>query len=71
MAWVNEPDGSSSTSYLVELLTGREYEAPGVLVNPGMSHPEELGATPLSDEDLLTLIRWIDLGATWVGTRGQ
>ena len=70
-AWVNEPDGCASTSYLVELLTGREYEAPGVLENPGVPHPEELGAAPLSEEEQLTLIRWIDLGATWVGTQGE
>ncbi len=70
-AWVNEPDGCASTSYLVELLTGQEYEAPGVLDNPGVPHPEELGATSLSKAQLLTLIRWIDLGATWVGTQGE
>lgn len=70
-AWVNEPDGSASTSYLIELVTGREYEAPGALARPGVPHPEELGAAPLTSDERLTLIRWIDLGATWVGTGGE
>jgi hypothetical protein len=66
-AWVNEPDGSAVSSYLVELLTGQELEAPGNIPLPGVPHPEELGEPALNDEELLTVIRWIDLGATWVG----
>lgn len=56
--------GSARRSYLIEKLTGRELDAPRALDTPGVPHPAPDG---LPAEDLLTLVRWIDLGATWRG----
>ncbi len=67
-AWIDEPDASASRSFLIEMLTGRELEAPGALSAAGTPHPAELGAEPLDEDALGTLTRWIDLGATWTGT---
>ncbi len=62
--YVNEREGLSSQSFLVELLLGVELDAPQTLPEPGVPHP--LG-DPLDDDELLTITRWIDLGATFVG----
>jgi len=50
----------------MEKLTGREYNADRTLANPGVVHVPEL--TP---DELLTLIRWIDLGATFKGSKND
>jgi hypothetical protein len=63
MAWVDEPEASSWTSHLVEVLLGEELGAPGELSSL-QPHPVE---DPLSEEELLLITRWIDLGATWRG----
>lgn len=60
--YVNEREALSSKSYLIEKLTGREYNAPQQLNTPGKIHVPEL-----TEQELLTLIRWIDLGATFQG----
>ncbi len=62
--FVNEREALSSQSYLIEKLTGKEFDAPQSINNSGSPHPEE---TQLSQDELLTLIRWIDLGATFTG----
>ncbi len=62
--WVNEREGLSSQSHLIELLSGQELAAPQRLATPGRRHPEE---GPLNEAEMLTLTRWIDLGATFVG----
>jgi hypothetical protein len=66
--WVDEPDGRASTSHLTELLLGEELDAPGAVFEPGVRHPE--GELALTDEELRTLFRWMDLGATFVGGSG-
>ena len=63
MAWVDEPEARSWSSHLVEVLLGEELGAPGELSSP-QPHPAE---DPLSDDELLLVTRWIDLGATWRG----
>ncbi len=64
--YVNEREALSSESFLMEKLTGREYNADRTLANPGVVHVPEL--TP---DELLTLIRWIDLGATFKGSKND
>ena len=64
--YVDERQALSSSSYLIEKLTGRELEAPQELDTPGVRHPKKDGLTP---DELLTLIRWIDLGAAFLGAK--
>lgn len=54
---------SARRSHLIELLTGRELLADRTLQRPGQPHPADL-----EPDALLTLIRWIELGAAWRGT---
>ncbi len=58
--YVDGHRATARTSFLLEVLTGEELDA-----------PRSLGDTPAHDplpaEDLATLIRWIDLGAHFVG----
>lgn len=61
-AWVDASSGRARGSYLVELLTGTELEAPGILATVGVRHAPEL-----TDEELGVLVEWIELGAPWVG----
>ncbi len=49
-------------SYLAEKIMGREYEAPHAFARP--CPPE---GPPLNEEERLTLLRWIEFGATFVG----
>lgn len=66
---VDDSDGRARSSFLIELLTGAEMDAPRVLESPSVPHPGPgSGAAPLSGEELLTLVRWIELGATYHGT---
>ena len=46
---------------------GRELDASRELDTSGSPHPEE---NPLSEAELLTMVRWIDLGATFLGGDG-
>jgi mono/diheme cytochrome c family protein len=62
--YINEREGMAIESYLMEKLMGRELDAPQKLLKPGLPHPSEI---PLNEEELLTIIRWIDLGATFLG----
>lgn len=50
-------------SYLGEKLLGRELDAPGILTE--QCPPP--GAEQLTDDERLTLLRWIEFGATFVG----
>lgn len=59
--YVDAPNTSARSSHLIEVVTGRELAAPGALGD----HVE----TPLSDEELLTLIRWIETGAAYRSPR--
>ncbi len=62
---VDYRDGSAYQSRLMEVLLGRELGAPAPL---GLSqHPHPDGDDALGDEEILTIIRWIDLGATFEG----
>ena len=56
--YVNEREALAVESYLIEKLTGRELKAPQKLTTPGVPHP---ASDPLSDDELLMLIRWIDV----------
>ncbi len=60
--YVDGDAGMANNSLLVEVLRGEELEAPGTFSGP--AHQEHL-----TDEELMLVIRWIDLGATWEGTR--
>jgi mono/diheme cytochrome c family protein len=62
--FVNEREGLAIESYLIEKLVGRELDAAQELDSVGRPHPSEHG---LGESELLTLIRWIDLGATFLG----
>jgi len=64
-AYVDDGDGRATRSHLVELLLGRELEAPRALARAGVAHHAD---DPITREELLVLIRWIDLGATFVGS---
>ncbi|HJO38011.1 MAG: hypothetical protein QGF21_00250 [Vicinamibacterales bacterium] len=57
---VDHREALSSRSYLVEKLTGLELYAARTLSGDA-PHPSE---RPLAEEELVTIIRWIDLGAS-------
>lgn len=63
-AYINEREALAVESYLIEKLTGKELLASRPLDSPGVPHPP---ADPLTTDEILTLIRWIDLGATFLG----
>ncbi|MCC6553303.1 MAG: hypothetical protein IT372_09830 [Polyangiaceae bacterium] len=68
-AYVDDGDGRARRSYVVELLMGQELEAPRAISAPGARHPEPgSGDDRVTEEELLTLVRWIELGATYRGT---
>ncbi|MCC6623908.1 MAG: hypothetical protein IT385_21800 [Deltaproteobacteria bacterium] len=58
-AWVDAAEGRARTSPLMERVLGRELDAPGAA--PAHPHGE------LDAAERLTLVRWIDLGASWSG----
>lgn len=62
--YINEREALSSESFLIEKLTGQEFAASQSVSATGTPHPK---SSPLNEQELLTLIRWIDLGATFVG----
>lgn len=67
-AYVDDATGSARRSYLIEKLLGEELDAPRELDTPGSAHPNAADGVPiLTEAELLTLTRWIDLGATWSG----
>ena len=61
-AYVDDGDGRARRSVLVERLTGRELDAPGVLPLEAAWHPS-LATGALADDELLVIVRWIELGA--------
>ena len=50
-------------SFLAEKIMAKEYDAPRQLLTP--CPPD--GAAPLTADEKATLVRWIELGAAWVG----
>lgn len=63
--YVDEREALSSKSYLIAKLLGENF--PGIQQpqnNYGKPHPDK---APLTEQELLVLIRWIDLGATFRG----
>ena len=50
-------------SYLAEKVLGKEYQAPRVLTQAC----PPAGAPPLTADEKATLLRWIELGAAWIG----
>ncbi|MCK6536730.1 MAG: hypothetical protein L6Q84_27490 [Polyangiaceae bacterium] len=63
---VDARDGSAFTSHLIERLVGAELGAKRKLPH-ATAHPGEHGAPALSKAELLTLVRWLDLGASFRG----
>lgn len=61
VALVDEPGSSAYSSYLVERLLGRELGAPRA--NAGRC----TGDPALTPAEVLTIVRWIDLGAVYRG----
>ncbi len=59
--YVDEAGASARSSYLVERIYGRELDAPRPL---GAACP---GDPPLGEEERLTIVRWIELGAVYRG----
>ncbi len=66
MRFVDAPDSRAVSSPLMEKLLGRELKAPAPLRGDA-PHPS---AAPLGPEDIVILIRWIDLGARRGGDGG-
>lgn len=64
-AYVDERGSSARGSALIERLTGRELDAPARL--SGTCPPVGADVPPLSPDDLLTIVRWIELGAAYRG----
>jgi hypothetical protein len=60
---VDTASGTARRSHLVERLVGEELDAPRELPS-AEPHP----STPLSDDELATIIRWIELGASFRGS---
>ncbi len=65
-AYVDDGDGRARSSVLVERLSGRELDARGSVPTPGVAHPEPHDG-PVTPDELLTVVRWIELGATFRG----
>lgn len=65
--YVDDDDGSARNSFLIEKLRGEELAAPERLPLGASAHPADRGAEPLTADELLVLVRWIDLGASWRG----
>lgn len=59
--YVDEAGSSAWTSHLVERVYGREMGAPKAVTRACPGEP------PLTDEERLTVARWIDLGAVYRG----
>lgn len=63
---VDAENGSAFRSHLIERLSGRELGAKRKLPS-GSAHPSDHGGPALSSAELLALVRWIDLGASFHG----
>ena len=61
--YINQRESLAIESELLEKLLGRELHAAGTPTND-VPHPS---SSPLSEDELLAFIRWIDLGATRTG----
>lgn len=59
--YVDEAGTSARSSYLIERIYGRELDAPRALGGACLGDPA------LSEEERLTFVRWIDLGAAYRG----
>ncbi|MCO4780853.1 MAG: hypothetical protein KC646_00910 [Candidatus Cloacimonetes bacterium] len=66
--YINEREALSSQSPLIEKLTGVNYSNPNELNKVRVPHPKN---NPLSPSELLTMIRWIDSGATFKGAKEE
>jgi hypothetical protein len=61
--YVDERNALAIRSYLIEKLYGREMKAPRPLKGES-PHPKN---NPLTEEEKLTLVRWVDIGAPFKG----
>lgn len=62
-AYVDAEGQRARASFLIELLLGRELEAPRAICASCPPH----GSPPLTPEEALTIARWIELGAAYRG----
>ena len=71
--YVSERNGLAIESYLIEKIFGKELKAPRELTgdaphpSKGLFKEYEVEPAPLSDEERQLLVRWIDMGATFLG----
>ncbi|MBW1616936.1 MAG: hypothetical protein JRJ49_10495, partial [Deltaproteobacteria bacterium] len=71
--YIDERGALAIKSYLIEKVYGKELKAPRKL-SGDVPHPSvelikkhNLKITPLTEKEKLTLVRWIDMGATFLG----
>ncbi|MBI2895091.1 MAG: PD40 domain-containing protein [Deltaproteobacteria bacterium] len=64
-AWVDERGSSARQSALVERILGRELDAPAPVT--GSCPPPGSGVDELGEDDVTTIVRWIELGAVFRG----
>ncbi len=71
--YIDERGALAINSYLIEKIYGRELKAPRTLTGD-FPHPSEklikkykADASPLTDAEKMTLVRWIDMGAAFLG----
>ena len=70
--FVDGAGASARGSYLLEHLGGQELAAPRACPAPGVPHPLPGSGVPaLSQAELKTLARWIELGASWSDGREE
>jgi mono/diheme cytochrome c family protein len=71
--YIDERSGLAINSYLIEKIYGRELKAPQKL-NGDAPHPSKklikkhkVNASSLTDDEKMMLVRWIDMGAAFLG----
>ena len=60
--YVDDLNASARTSYLVERIYGVDLDAPKTVDGQCVGEP------PLTGDERVTIVRWIELGATYRGT---
>lgn len=63
--WVDERGTRARHSALVERILGRELDAPADVTD--VCPPPDSDVSPLGEDEVATIVRWIELGATFRG----